>query len=450
MRRAFFLKTLCAMAFWAGFLTLILPVSAAQQDGTGETRVLTLNDAVELGLEHSLNLKKNRIDLSGAEYSANRLWSEVFPSITGSLGAAYGGRLFTGDGFEGRDGVNLSTGVAVNLTLSTGIPYAMKNIRLAYQTRLLSYEDARNQLEIQITKNFFSLITDRDNLAGLADTLQLAQRQFERDQIGFNNGIIGERVLMHSRLSLEDARYNLSTARSAYANRMGEFLSLLGISQNADATLEGKIEIVKIEADAEQLIRDYLPRRPDIISRRQEIERLENAERQTVLAGRAPSLTFSLNWDDRKQGGNPYTDSLRGSATLNIPVDPWVSGSRAGQVIRNSKFATEKARLDLQNAEEGAATQIRSLTANLRNSWDSIEIARLSLSVAERGYQLTEQGFRNGTVPSQALDDARNNLADVRQRLLQRELLYLDTFLDLSAALNKNWKELMQDYLPKE
>jgi outer membrane protein TolC len=404
---------------------------------------LSLEDAVQQGLENNLNLKKSLIDLSSAEYSANRLWAEVFPSINGSLGASYGSNLFSGDGFElGKEGLGASAGLGISLTLNAGIPYTMKNIKLAYQTRLLNYEDARNQLEIQITKNFYSLIADRDNLASLDYMLQLAQRQYERDQVAFKNGLVGEMTLMQSRLGLENARYNLSAARSAYANRMGDFFSQLGIMQDADTALEGKIEIVKIEADAESLIREHIPRRPDIISKRQEIERLENVEKQLNYSGKAPSLRLSADWNSRNF--DPFTDTLSGSATLTIPIDPWIAGSGKSQSVRAAKLAVDKARIDLQSAEDAAAAQIRSLAANLHNSWDSIEIARLSLGVAERGYELTEQGFRNGAVESLKLEDARNNLVNARQRLLQAELSYFNMILDISAALNISWKDFMK------
>jgi outer membrane protein TolC len=425
------------MAFWC--VSVLFPaVSPA----------LSLEDAVKQGLENNLNLKKNLIDLSASEYSAKRLWSEVFPTISGNVGASYGSKLLSGDGFElGKEGLSTSAGVGISLSLNAGIPYTTKNIKLAYQTRLLNYEDARNQLEIQITKNFYSLIADRDNLASLEYILQLAQRQYEKDQVSFRNGLIGEMSLMQSRLGLENARYNLSAARSAYANRMGDFLSQLGIAQEADTKLEGKIEIKKIEADAEKLISENLPRRPDIISRRQEIDRLENAQKQLGASGKAPSLRLSADWAGRNFDSyteNPLTDNLSGSATVNIPLDPWIPGTSRSQSVRTAKLAVDKARLDLQSAENAAATQIRSLAATLRNSWDSIEIARLSLSFAERGYNLTEQGFRNGTVESLKLGDARNNLINARQRLLQAELSYLNMILDISAALNINWKDLMK------
>jgi outer membrane protein TolC len=160
------------------------------------------------------------------------------------------------------------------------------------------------------------------------------------------------------------------------------------------------------------------------------------------LSTKAPSLRLEAGWNSRNF--DPFTDTLSGNATLNIPIDPWIPGTSRNQSVLNAKYAINKARLDLQSAEDAAAAQIRSLAANLRNSWDSIEIARLSLNVAERGHELTQQGFRNGTVDSLKLEDARNNLATARQRLLQSELAYFNMILDISAALNISWKDLMK------
>jgi multidrug efflux system outer membrane protein len=402
-----------------------------------------LDKAVERARENNLNLKKSLNDLAGAEYQAKRLWAEIFPAISASASARYESPLFSGSGFEINDkGGALSTGLGINLGLNAGTPYAVKNIRLAYQGKLLSYEDACNQLEIQVTKDFYGLIADRENLSLLEETMKLAGQQFDKNQLGFNNGTVSELTLIQSRLALENARYNLSVARSGFNNRLGEFLASLGIGQGAETILDGKIQISRFELDAEALINQRLPMRPDIVSRRHEIERMENSRKQTALSSRAPSLRLQADWGSTKF--DPFTDRLSGTASVSIPIDPWISGTKGGQTIRNAKLAVEKAKLDLKIAEDAAAIQIRSLAANLRNSWDSIEIARLSLQAAQRSYELSEQGFRNGTIESLKLEDARNNLADARQRLLRSELACQTTILDLSAALNINWKELVK------
>jgi outer membrane protein len=402
---------------------------------------LGLDDAVNLALDYNLSLKKSEIDLAASGYSEKNLWSEIFPAISASASAGYRNNLFS-DVIPANQGFNYSLGFGVSLGLNAGIPFILQNIKLAHQGNILRYEDARNQLSIQVTKLFYSLVAEKNNLLLLEEIFNLAQRQYARSEVSFRNGLAGELSLTQSRLALENARYNLSAAKIAHENNMSDFLAMLGMSSNEGVTLLGEVNIVKIETDGESLIRGYLRGRPDIIRLNQEIERLTLSQMQTLLQAKAPSLNLSVDWSG--SNSDPFTDTISATARLSIPIDPWIPGTAREQAVSRASDAIEKAKLDLLSAENSAKTQIRSLSALLRNSWNSILIARLSLEAAQRGYQLTEQGFQNGTVESLTLEDARNNMANARQRLMQTELSYFNMILDLSAALNIDWKNFIQ------
>jgi outer membrane protein TolC len=163
------------------------------------------------------------------------------------------------------------------------------------------------------------------------------------------------------------------------------------------------------------------------------------------LDSRAPSIRLETQWGGGSAQGNvdEFTDTLRGAISLSIPLDPWIPGTKTAQSLKSDGAELKKAELNLRNAGIAAASQIRSLTANLRNSWESIEIARLGVSVAERTYALTEEGFRNGTVESLVLADARNDLADARRRLLAAELPCRIMMLNLAAAVNMDRKDFL-------
>jgi outer membrane protein TolC len=431
--------------FWGyclllGLILPSLPYSALAQSQITE---LGLDDAVRLALEYNLNLRKTRIDLAASGYSERNLWAEIFPTINASASIGYASALFSGNGFELNDGgLEIRSSLGITLGLNAGIPYAMRSIILAHQGDILKYEDARSQLSIQITKIFYALVAEKNNLLLLEEVLNLAQRQYTRSEVSFRNGLANELSLMQSRLAVENARYNLSAANIAYSNNMAAFLAMLGMETDTRINLLGEINIVRINANAEELIRRHLPLRPDVIRAVQEIERLEYAYMQFVMQSRAPSLSLSLTWN--ASSFDPLADRLSGTASLNIPIDPWIPGTSRDQAARRSQDAVERARLDLAITQDAARTQIRSLSALLHNSWDSISIARLGLETAQRSYQLTEQGFLNGTVESLVLEDARNNMANARQRLLQSELSYFNMILDLSSALNIDWINLIQ------
>jgi multidrug efflux system outer membrane protein len=418
----------------------IMPLGAAAQDGREpEVLILSPERAVELALDQSLNLRKSYIDLNTAGIAANNLWAEVFPDISLSGGVSYRTPLFTGTPFNDPGGFGYTASLGLSLRLNPSLPQTMKIIDLSYRSQLLSYENARRQLEIQVIKTFFGLLAEKQNLSHLEEIRTLAEQQFERNQTAFANGLIGQLAVLQSRLGAETARLNLSRAETVYNANLGEFLVLLGLEQYTRAILEGEIGITRIEADPEQLIRDYLGKRPDIVSQRQNIERLELTLRQTALSLRAPTLSLSAQWNGT---GSGFTDSLSGSLSLGIPIESWIPGTKSHQSIGAAGAGVEKARLDLKDAENRAMKEIRSLAENLRNSWDGIEIARLRVEIAERAYELTAEGFRNGTVESLTLQEARNDMAQARQQLLEGELAYQTMILDLAAALNIEWNAL--------
>ena len=404
---------------------------------------LTLDEAVKNAIEHNLNLQKLKIDLAASGYTEKKMWWELFPAINATLSAGYRNSLFSANP-PSNAGLNYSVGLGLSLNLHAGIPYTFKTIKLAHQSNLLKYEDAVNQLSIQVTKNFYALVAEKNNLQLLEEIFNLTQRQYTRSEVSFRNGLVGEMSLLQSSLAMENARYNLSAAKISHFNNMTEFLAMLGMSSNDNVFLSGKTNIVKIETNADALINQYLHLRPDIVRGKQEIERLTNVKKQTNLQSRAPQLNLSVDWGT--SNFNPFSDSFSATARLSIPIDPWIPGTSRERSISSISDQIEKAKLDIAMSEDAARTQIHSLSSLLRNYWDSILIARLSLGAAQRGYQLTEQGFLNGTVEALTLEDVRNNMANARQRLFQTELSYFNMILDLSAALNVDWKYLIQTF----
>ncbi|MDR1420136.1 MAG: TolC family protein [Treponema sp.] len=433
------IKPVALLSAFFFFLRLPAPDLSAASSGTvlsGEGAapsgplVLTLEDAVRRALEQSLDLKRRLIDLSTAEYSAGRLWSFIFPGISAGGGASYDRGLLSSD--SGKHGYELSAGVS--LSLNAGISRAMKMTVLAYDLRMLEYEDARRMLDIEIAKNFYTLIAERANLSNLQNHLELAEKQLERDRVAFRNGVKGELAFLQSRLGAETARYNLSTARTSYADRLGEFLELLGLPQDTDVEFAGDMDIRPVNADGNALIRQYLSGRPDIVQQRKLIESLEHAEKRIVLERRAPSVSLQGRWN--LSHIDPLSDRLSGSVSVSIPVDSWIPGTSTFQQIRSAGAELEKARIDLKNTEQAASARIRSLASALVNSWTSVEIARLSVEMARRTYELNEQGFLGGAVESLSLEESRNSLALRQQQLLESELSYKIMTLDLAAALD--------------
>ena len=416
-----------------------------------ERITLTMDEAVERALNQSINLRRSALDLAQAGYSAGRLWSELFPSFSLSAGLGFlpSTTLFTEPGFNfNSDALSYTLNFGISFSLNPSFSASMRRIELAYRSQLLSHENASRQLEIHVVRNFLTLITLQANISLMEENLELATATMESDRVAWVNGLISELSWLNSQLSVQTARYNLNNAQGVYKNALGEFLALLGMHPDTLIIFDGTVGIVPLVLDPERLIFEHLPRRPDIISQRQTIERLELTEAVTTHSSRSPTLNLSTQW---RGGPLPndglaaqFTDNISGSLTVNIPIDSWISGTRQSQTIRAAGNEVEKARLDLQNMETQARTQIRTLVTRLENTWGSLEIARMRVDVARLTAEAAEVGFVNGTVEFRELEDRRNALSEAILRLLQGELTYQSLLLDLAAALNMDWRTLIE------
>ena len=404
---------------------------------TAGVLTLTLDQAIARALDESLDLQRGYIDLQTAGYSASRLWAQVFPDLSLSGGLGYRSAMLTDPGLRAeQNNFTYNASLGISIQLAPSLAYTMRILSLAYQTQLLNYATLCRQAELQVAKTFYSLLAIKESISILLEMQNLAEQQYQRNQIAFASGLISQRTLLQSYLGAETARLNYAQGYTGYRRQLGEFLVLLGLDQATPVELEGVIAASAVIADAEDLIQRHLPKRPDIVAQRQTIERLELTRNRTVLTSRSPSLTLSTQWQGNGPMGGDFTDSLSGSLTVRVPLEGWIPGTVASQSIRSANGEVEKAKLDLQRTESRARMEIRSLVENLRNSWEYIAIARLRVEIAELGYALSEQGFSQGTVESLALEDARNSMAQARQQLLEGELAYILMALDLAAALN--------------
>lgn len=344
----------------------------------------------------------------------------------------YGTNLFTGENQFSADGFGYSVSASARISFNAGIPHTMKLAALAYQMQLLSYEDAKKQLEIQVAKSFYSLIAEKENISVLKSALDLAEGQEARITTAFRNGLINERTSLQIQLAAETARLALMKAETAYAANLRSFLMVLGIEK--DVVLQGRIEIAKFEEDVDALILSFLDKRPDIVSKKQTVEKLEITAKQKQYTAKTPSLNAGITWNG---SGKEFSDRLSGSVSVDISVDPWIPGTKSYQSLKTADSDIEKARLDLQNAESIAKNEIKNLVASLYSSWQTIETARLQVQIAERTYQVTERGFQQGSVELSALEDAMDNMSRARQELLASEFAYKALTLDLDKVLNR-------------
>jgi multidrug efflux system outer membrane protein len=424
----------------------LLAAALWSQTQEGELRV-TLEDCLRRALQTDIALQRKAVDAETARVSVANLWSEFFPAVSAGASLSYEDSLSEPKSVFPHD-TKYSVPLDITLTLSSVLPIPL-NIqisKLAYETRLQDWRTEQQGVSIRVSQNYYRLLVDEENLALLEETLAIAERRLSKDEAQFQSGLANELAVMRSRLSVENARYALNKARRDRQQNMSAFLSGAGFTDEEisgkQIFLSGTIENEPLRLDADRLIEEYLPKRPDMINAAAEIRRLELTASRTFLTQRGPALSISGTYRGNLAGGafngtsQPFSDSLSARLSVSIPLDSWIPGTRGAQAVMSAEAEVEKARLSLQSIRQSAANSIRSIVENLESTLLSIEVAQLRAEIAERAYRMSEAAFERGAMEILDYENARASWAQSRQDLLRERHTYKNLGLDLERELN--------------
>lgn len=407
-------------------------------------QTLTLESAIDRVLSYNIDIQKTAIDLATASYAAEHTWSTFFPTINVGANASYRSNLISNGGlsFQETNG-SWAISATVSLQLNAGIPYAIKQLKLAAERQGSAYLSAKQKLELSVTGTFYGLLASQYYLKLLEENLAFAQNYKDRMYESFQAGITGEIAYLRSQLEVETARTTLNSEKIRYDDNMRQFLVLLGLDPEQNVALQGEIQADRIEVDSDSLVQKYLASHPDVKAKQQEIERQELAKKQSDFKTYAPTieLSYGLNLSSTNRGS--FTDPFSLGIAVNIPINPWIPGTQANQDNRKVKSDLEKAYLDLKNTEQQTMLNIKLKAATLNNSWQNIENLRTRASIAQRSFDLQERDYKAGLIGYSTLEDSQKDLYEANYQLLQGQVSYCNAVIDLAGALNVSLNELV-------
>ena len=158
-----------------------------------------------------------------------------------------------------------------------------------------------------------------------------------------------------------------------------------------------------------------------------------------MSASYAPGLTDpfeSDTWDEGFLDGDTWSDSGSIGLTISLPLDGWLPGSSTRNSIKSIETSLDVLSKEKAETFRNAAAETNLLIDTMKDSLLNIESLELNERVAKRTYELTEEGYRNGTQEFLALEEAEDDWNTAKQNLLAEKLDFLTSLFDLEYELN--------------
>lgn len=412
-----------------------------------ETKKLSVNESIKIGLENSNLLHSSKMNV---QYSDAK-WSEVntfrLPSL--SFNASYT-RLSEVAPFIintpfGSFDIAPSIFNYYNLQLSLKQPIFTgfkleSNSKMAEYNFLAAKQDytAEEKTLIYNIKNAYWSLFKANQIQKVTEEVVVDIQSHLTDvQNLFAQGLATKNDLLKVKVQLGEVQLNLIDAKNAVKLANLSLVNLIGlpISTHIETTEQPEKSVVKIEDISPLLSRAY-ENRPELKSMNYRIKAGESG----VTAAKSdwwPQIYLVGNYyySRPNQRIQPLVDQFNKTWDVGVAlsVSLWNWGATVDRTDQ-AETQLEKAKDAYKIIRDGITLEVTQNYLNIKKSEEKMTVAGQNVTQAEENYRVTDDKFKNGLA-------LNSDLLDAEVALLQAKTDYIQTIVDYELAqaqLNKS------------
>ena len=406
------------------FASILLASQAMAQE------TLALAQCLQMGIERNLNLKTYEGNVLKGKHNISENRSRLLPQI--NIGAALNdnftppvsvtdGRAY-GKPYNVTKTLQYSSSASLQLQMPLYSQTALTALEISKtldQLNSLSYEKAREDLIVQISKMYYLAQNTEEQIGIIKDNIKRLEELRDITQAFHDNDMALSVDVKRVNVNLENLSVQYDNAKAMLTQQYNMMKYVIDYPAEKDIAVEkGDIEEVNLAALSglnENLYELQLLRTQQTL-----------AEQQKKLAksGYLPTLALTGNWTYMA-----YTDKFKNwfhsgesnhwyksngiGLSLRIPI---FDGLEKRSKIRKAQVDIDNAKLSYENALKGMQTQYANAVNDLANNQRNFSKQRDNYLLAEDIYKVTSDRYREGIASmtevlqdEMSMSDAQNN-----------------------------------------
>jgi outer membrane protein TolC len=467
VKRAF---ALCLTAVFALNSAFSQEQTAEQQEAAAKMR-LSADEAVELAVKNNLSLEIQRVETGVLKKTSDYSWNRLVPELTLSGGGRLANSNSTTKG-DLQEGADKSTNSGLNITpygqvqasfrIDFGLFEAMNTLKMNYEGGLITLEKARLEMERDVRKTYYNIMTLEEQVKQLHESLANAERQARSAETQYRAGRQPELTYLQARVSVQAMQPSIDEAENGLKLAKSNFALTLGLPLDTDFEFFLPVEaITRVPLDVKDLVKRAKENHPDILKLKQDVRALQSRIKATTTSSYAPILSLSWTGDISATNSNTtsgtnlrpdstsVTDTFSRSGTFNIGLS-WtptnlLSFGTSARALQDMDDNLKVLSIGLAQAEQGAELDITNKVFSLEQIGESIEALRASAALAERSYTETLRAYNSGLQTLLQVQNAELQLRDARLNIYKQEGSYIQGLIDLEYAIGAKFGSLASE-----
>lgn len=388
---------------------------------------LSLEDAVKSALKNNVSIKQSEISLDAKKRESDYSWNSISPSISGT------GRYSKNIPGTSDDKASLSAGISLSATLSPSVYTSAKNAGLSYSQQQLSYQNDLRSVELNVRKNYYSLLYKIEEISLKEKSLETSKNQYESNLAKYKRGTLSRLDVLSAQVSYQNDQLELKSLNAEMENSIASFKQLVGLPQDAKISLSGSFENIlnlkNISIEGMEL------NSFSIESLQKQIDSAKNSLLASRFTAYGPSLSASYSYNySSMDGGSNWDDNGTLSLQASIPLDGFLPWSNSSLNVQSKKDSVKSLELELEDAKTSLEVNISTLMNKINQCLENIALRKSSIELAQTTYEMTLESYSHGTKDLLSLQTASDNLLSAKVNLISEAYNLICAVLDLENA----------------
>jgi len=422
--------SLTFLLFASGMQVNAQNASAIQANGNAVQ--LSLSKAVEIALQHNLNVKSSEVSLRNAQLQFQQSKNNALPNLSMNINqsASFGRSInpFT-NGFDSRNINYNNLGLNAGMLLFNGGQIRNTILQNDYNLKA-SQEDLaaiKDNISLQVVLAYLSILNSEDQLSIANSQAEITKLQIARTEKLVIAGSLAPSNLLDLKAQLANEESNVVNFYSTLDLNKLTLLQLLNDSSISSIELQ-RIQVPIPSAKGYETGLDELYTKALTI---QPLVKAADLRVQSALKGISvaksailPTLSFSASVSANQSNALSlgYFDQLNNtqnkvlSLGLNIPIfSRFASKTRIAQ----AGLQRENASIEAERARQTLRQNIEQAYLNLNNAAMKYEAGLSQVSALEESFRAAESRFGAGTIDFVSYNLQKTNLDRARLSLVQ-------------------------------
>lgn len=394
-------------------ITLIAFFVSNAQD---ETRILTLDECIEMAVNRNLTVKQNQNNLFASKSNKTQALFNFAPNLSGNYDYTFvrGSVINNAGQVIGNDSDQSSPNISSNLILFNAFAnhHLLNRRKHEFEASYYQLENSKIDIRATVIRNYLNVLVNKENLKISDQRLEFLENQLDREQKRVSVGVGNLDAVYNFQSQVANERLNNVTLNNLLQSSQLALLQSIQI-ENYDG-----VEVAPLNIDDIEILVDYdtydvvladIMNYSFSIKSAEETQSAAKAQLGQTRSFRYPTVSvfgqYSRFYSKRFDGGEypSYFDQINNNnrsivqASINIPIfsryqnQNAIDNAKVG--FNNSQLQHQQAVLDVTNAAQRDYLDLKAAQTSYQTSVDNYEALNQTFEFIKKRYETGNTDF---------------------------------------------------------